>query len=378
MKIVLVVLLSLHFFFTFSCAEIAVFKWQKSSYLKTIYGQKNIDDFNVVQDVKDFLHPIALAIHKNRLYILDIWSCRIQIYDISEETPVHMGTLAKIKTFGEKTRTVPTRSNEGFWYPYDISIDNEQEKLYVADTYNHRIQIYDLSTGEIPQFEYTIISEEGKKSGILAGDDNSGFDYPTDVLAKNGKLYVSDRNNKRIQIFDITTKIPKYLYTLPTIYFDNEHIMTLAPPISIEVKNNKLYVTNGMNLFIRVYDISTGPPQFLYLLDGGSREINPEFLDFPKRIFVDSTENKIYIADTDFHVVRVYKQFKNFLPKYETIGSGFKEEDPIKHKGFNEPLDVLLHEGIMYIADTANHRVQIYKSPKYKKIQKAKAKNLKD
>ncbi len=79
--------------------------------------------------------------------------------------------------------------------PTGLAIDNENRLLYVADTEKEHIAVYDADT-------YTRVRIIGKPSEN--GDDSPGcFAKPTNVAVdEEGNLYVSDTMNWRVQIFD--------------------------------------------------------------------------------------------------------------------------------------------------------------------------------
>jgi len=80
-------------------------------------------------------------------------------------------------------------TGDAFWGPRDIVIDN-QGHLYVADTGNKRIAIFDLNGNFIANF-----GEPGLGQGQ--------FDEPTGLaLDAQGNLYVADTWNQRIQVFE--------------------------------------------------------------------------------------------------------------------------------------------------------------------------------
>ena len=73
-------------------------------------------------------------------------------------------------------------------WPFDVSIDSN-DTVYVCDTDNHRICIFD-SNG-------TLLHSFGTK-GDLPGQFNQPYGITVD---KNGQVYVSDYGNGRVQIF---------------------------------------------------------------------------------------------------------------------------------------------------------------------------------
>ena len=72
--------------------------------------------------------------------------------------------------------------------PYDITIDSN-DTIYVGDSYNHRICIFDLNGKLIRSF--------GTK-GTLPGQFNLPIGIAVD---KSGLIYVCDQNNGRVQVF---------------------------------------------------------------------------------------------------------------------------------------------------------------------------------
>ena len=89
------------------------------------------------------------------------------------------------KSFGE---TDPASFNGKFRYPYGIAAD-ANGNIYVADTYNDRIQKFDSAGMYLSQWG-------------TGGSGNSEFSYPQGIAADaNGNIYVADSNNSRIQKF---------------------------------------------------------------------------------------------------------------------------------------------------------------------------------
>lgn len=76
--------------------------------------------------------------------------------------------------------------------------------LYVADTWDHRIQKIDLKDANYP-----IVRAYGKN-----GNDNDEFQYPRSIFVDdNTDIYVADTNSHRIKIFQQHIIVP----TAPTI-----------------------------------------------------------------------------------------------------------------------------------------------------------------
>jgi len=124
-----------------------------------------------------FNEPWGIAISpQGDLFIADTWNHRIQKFSPEGEFLLSWGQ------FGQ--RESPT----SFWGPRDVAVD-ENGHVYVADTGNKRIVIFDTEGQFIAEF-----GEVGYADGQF--DEPSGL-----ALDSTGNLYVADTWNQRIQVF---------------------------------------------------------------------------------------------------------------------------------------------------------------------------------
>ena len=82
------------------------------------------------------------------------------------------------------------KENGQFNLPYGISVDLRDDRIIVADSNNHRIQIFD---------------EKGKfiRSFGSQGNGDGRLWHPFGVCAdQEGRIYVADHSNNRVQVFD--------------------------------------------------------------------------------------------------------------------------------------------------------------------------------
>ncbi len=117
------------------------------------------------------------------VYVADTWNHRIQKFT-AEGVPV--------KTWGTPNYDPVTSSPLGLWGPRGIAVDS-QGHILVADTGNKRIVVYDADGNFIFQFD---------GGGAGAGQ----FDEPVGLaIDASGNLYVADTWNQRIQVFAPST-----------------------------------------------------------------------------------------------------------------------------------------------------------------------------
>lgn len=122
------------------------------------------------------IKPINLAIDKTDklLYVADVGRKQILCYTLG----------GKVKKFYGKL--------DQFTKPVDVDIT--RDKLYVCDVGKHQVLVLDKKEGKI----LYSIGKAGSKEGELY--------HPTNIHIRNDRLYVSDTTNFRIQIFDLEGK----------------------------------------------------------------------------------------------------------------------------------------------------------------------------
>jgi len=186
-------------------------------------------------------------------------------------------------------------------HPYDVAVDDSW-RIFIADTYNHRIRMAEPECG-------TIITIAGTGEYGYSGDEGSAEDarlaYPTGIaLDTMGNIFFTDRNNHAIRMIDwdgtistiAGTGIPGYSGD----YGQADQAQLNAPSyIWIDDASN-LYVVDEGNHAVRMVDSSgtittiagTGIPGY----SGDNGQASDAQLDTPSGVTMDSQGN-IYISD---------------------------------------------------------------------------------
>jgi DNA-binding beta-propeller fold protein YncE len=121
---------------------------------------------------------IALDKDRNRLYVADAKAARIAVFD--------SGTFQFLNYIGGPGKP-PTRENGKFFGPTNVALDKEGN-IYVADTLNYRIQVFDPSGKFIRGFG-------------AQGDRPGEFIRPKGIAVDSeGHVYVADAEFNNFQI----------------------------------------------------------------------------------------------------------------------------------------------------------------------------------
>ena len=219
-----------------------------------------------------------------------------------------------------------------FGHPRDVAVDSDGN-VYVADTENHRIQMFD-SFGNF-------ITKWGD-----FGDQNGQFDEPWGVcVGSDGNVYVADTENHRIQKFDsLGGFIMKW-----GIYGTGNGEFKKPKGVAVD-SDGYVYVADTENHRIQKFN-SEGD----FELKWGGMGFGDGNFWFTSDVAVDSVGN-IYVSDVFFgNRIQKFNSVGAFLTKWGSLGTGDGQ--------FNAPWGVGVDtDDNIYVADTVNHRIQKFDS----------------
>lgn len=174
-----------------------------------------------------------------------------------------------------------------FKNPSGMVFDEKRDRLYLADTQNHIIRVFDKDGKAL----FTI----GKR-----GNGDGEFNFPTNVaLDRNGRLFVTDSFNYRVQILDPDGKFLKKFGKLG----DASGYFTRPKGIGVDSEGHVYVVDAAFNNF-QIFD-EDGK---LLLWVGNVGRGPGEFFQ-PSGMYIDR-EDRIYISDTFNKRVQVFQYLK--------------------------------------------------------------------
>jgi DNA-binding beta-propeller fold protein YncE len=225
-----------------------------------------------------------------------------------------------------------------FMAPRNLAVGPDGS-IYVADSGNHRIQVFD------PQGNFIT------KWGSM-GTEPGQFNEPWDVaVAQDGTVFVADTWNHRIQAFTSTGEFLNAFGSFANVQTDAqaEPGMFWGPRgLAIDAEGN-LYVTDTGNKRVEKF---SPEGEFLALWGGGG--IVPGSFEEPVGIDIDSQGN-FYVADTWNR--RIQKFNANFEPLAQWDVVGWDSESVV-----NKPYLAVDPQGRVFISDPEGYRLIGYDS----------------
>jgi len=205
-------------------------------------------------DDNPFAYPIALC---------DAGDGTILISD-SEASTIFKFKNGKVKPFITENLVRPT----------GIAALNEQNAIYVVDTGDHSLKIFDYQGGFIKTIG-------GQAEGI------SGFNFPTFALAtSDNEIFVNDALNYKIKRFDGNGNLEF------SFGEEGNGPGTFSRPKGMAVdEENHIYVVDNMFDNIQVF---TEDGKLLLVIGSGGQQAG----QFWSPAGIDISDNVIYVADT--------------------------------------------------------------------------------
>ncbi|MFY3739965.1 MAG: thiol-disulfide isomerase/thioredoxin [Candidatus Nitrosomirales archaeon] len=161
-------------------------------------GYENIVDSNLLD--AQFAQPSGLSLNGNYLFVADSEVSGVRRIDL-EQKIVRTIVGEGLFVFGHQDGDL---SEARFQHPLGLHADGN--RIFVADTYNHAIRLIDLVEGKVT----TLVGKPSMKTVCNIDDpscDTLGLFEPSDVKLHDNKLYIADTNNHLIRVFDLERKV---------------------------------------------------------------------------------------------------------------------------------------------------------------------------
>ncbi len=162
-------------------------------------GRENIGDAPL--SFANFAQPSGITTDGKNLYVADC--------EISSLRKVPLGGVGRVQTlvgrglfvFGDQDGPGQLEDPLGekeARLQHALGVAYNDGKLYVADTYNNKIKVFDLKDKTLTTF----VGRSGDWGWLVP----QMFSEPAGISYAGGKLYVADTNAHRIRVIDIATK----------------------------------------------------------------------------------------------------------------------------------------------------------------------------
>jgi DNA-binding beta-propeller fold protein YncE len=275
-------------------------------------------------------HGLSFDTSTNRLFVSDYWAARVLVFDMAAITD---GEDA-VNVLGQSTYTSFTAATtrNGMYFPMGVDFDPGANRLFVADNFNTRVTMFDVSTTTITNGE-NAENVAGQTDGAgnvvyttARGYDGAplkGFEYPYDVAVDtvSHRLFVTDYYGNRVLVYDLDSS-----NTLVDRTFDHVLGQTDGGLIRLETIQSSIANPAGV-----VFD---PPTNQLFVSAYGQNRV----MVFDVASITDG-ENASYVLGQ-----------ANFTASSAATSQA----------GLRNPMGLTLNANLLYVADALNARVMIF------------------
>ena len=281
------------------------------------------DDFSVVFDHALDYPPInwsmGMTIYNERLYVADTDNHRIIVYDL-ENTEKLFSFTSPIQRHCERIEVCAVEDRN-----LPTSIEVIDEKIFVAYGFQDEIQVFDLDGNYLWRFG---------SSGTQAGQ----FDSPYRLVALNNELFVADLENYRIQVFDLDGNFLREFGTYNEV--SGQH----SKPFDVNIYDSQIFVVDQTENSILVFDLNG---EFIKEFTVNQ---NTASTSEPYSVFV--YDDLIFVSDIGDSSVKIFDLDGNLVKQFGQYGDRYGE--------FKHPSTAITDGNRIFVSDAENHRIQIF------------------
>jgi uncharacterized protein (TIGR03663 family) len=286
--------------------------------------------------------PRGLAIASDgSLYVADSRNDRIVRFDALGNTIQAFGQVSP----GCPYATVPPPNVPigTFCEPWGVAISPDGQWIYVADTWNHRIQKF--TADGVPVKTWGTPNYDPVSSGP--------FDFwgPRSVIVDSrGHVLVADTGNKRIVVYDADGN---FISQFGGGGSDAGH---LEEPVGLALDaQGNLYVADTWNQRIQVFSPNTDKIDYLFSREWNINGWDSESLDNKPYLAADQ-KGHIFATDPDSFRVLEFTTNGDFIHTWGTNGTSLEN--------FGMPSGISVDiRGKVWVSDTANNRIMRFTLP---------------
>ena len=272
--------------------------------LKKSFSRKMRDLF-AGSDDRRMSRPYSVALNDDMVVIADPGSALVHVFD----------------TTGKTYRMLDRAGDIQFGSPIGVTLGGD--RLYVADSELNKVFVLDR------RFKLVLTLEDFQRPTSLAFDP------------ARQRLYVADTLAHEVRVFD---QDGEYLFKIGG-RGDQEAQFNF--PSHLAFAGDRLFVNDTMNFRIQIFS-----PDGKHLETFGKHGTGSGYFIQPKGVAIDS-EGHVYVADAMANQVQIFDQDGTFL-----LGFGGTGEGP---GAFQMPAGVAIRDDTIYVADSRNQRVQVFR-----------------
>lgn len=290
-----------------------------------------------------------------RLFISDSNHNRIVITKLTGELIDTIGN-------GQIGQQDGSYTEANFNHPQGMALASNGETLYVADTENHLIRQIDLKTKKVETIAGT--GQQSLERNNFGLAKKVGLNSPWDLQLVDDILFIAMAGPHQIWFMDLkSSKVGPFAGSGREGHVDGPRPRaSLAQPSGITFNGKSLFIADSEVSTIRAIDLKDNGEVSSIAGSGdlfgfGDEDGTGEAVRFQHPLGVHFSNGMIYVADTYNHKIKMVDPKDGSSQTF--LGAGKPGKDDGKNAKFYEPSGLSVAGDKLYIADTNNHLIRV-------------------
>jgi thiol-disulfide isomerase/thioredoxin len=234
--------------------------------------------------------------------------------------------------------------------------------LYVADTESHLVRMVDLDAGTV-----TTLAGNGYQAGWGergGATDETPLNSPWDLQVSGHLLFVAMAGSHQIWIVDLMRKLAiPYAGSGREARVDGSvDEAAFAQPSGIVIGGEALFVADSESNIVRAIAL---PPKNVVrtvaggdLFEFGDRDGRGDAARFQHPLGIASARGLLFVADTYNHRIRTVDPKSGQVRTFAGTGEQGRTDGPAGAASFDEPGGIAAVGDVLFVADTNNHAIR--------------------
>jgi hypothetical protein len=153
---------------------------------------------DIVDDLKDaarLAQPYGIDVSNNAVFFVDSETSSVRVAAIAEEGRVVTLVGTGLFDFGDKDAVGKEALLQ---HPQGLAVHNDT--IYVADSYNSKIK--SIAIGSL---QVRTVAGSGKQGDVDGNSSIAQFSEPAGLAVAGNKMFIADTNNHKIKVFEFDT-----------------------------------------------------------------------------------------------------------------------------------------------------------------------------
>lgn len=167
-----------------------------------VIGQPTFGAQTPATTASAFDNPYSARVQSGYLFVADTLNHRVLIYNT---VPVGSGRFAADVVLGQSSFTSATALSPpnaaSMNRPFDVFYDPVSDRLFVADTFNHRVLVWVGVPATSAPADYVLGQASSTSNAAVTPPTASTMRSPRGVLVAHGSLFVADADNNRVLVW---------------------------------------------------------------------------------------------------------------------------------------------------------------------------------